>query len=191
MSVAPLRQSRLCSALSSRARAESGGTGAISTTGLSRRDNGQTSRGIEAMIDHQRRRFIAHSAALAVVPLFGSTALGLAGNGSWVSRSAASAACDQPDCAGAAEDAQLPPGRHRHRHARQGRGVEEEIRPARQQHLRLRDDAPDGRQQGHRHRLRRHAERPAPASTRSRPRRPASTCSARSRWRSPSSAASR
>jgi hypothetical protein len=31
------------------------------------------------MIDQQRRRFIAQAAALAAVPLFGSTALGLAG----------------------------------------------------------------------------------------------------------------
>ena len=39
---------------------------------------------------------------------------------------------DQPDRAGAAEDAQLPAGGHRHRHAVEGRGMEEEIRTARQ-----------------------------------------------------------
>ena len=53
-----------------------------------------------------------------------------------------------------------------------------------QERLRLRDHARMADEQGHRHRLRRDAERAAPASTRSRPRPPANTCSARSRWRS-------
>ena len=64
----------------------------------------------------------------------------------------------EPDRSRIAEDAVLQTGRHRHRHAGEGGGVEEEVRLVRQRRLQLSEHVADGVEPGHRHRLRRDAE---------------------------------